>query len=63
MIYDRFGRPNLSKMPGAMFNSWIVLDSFTLRINPIMRELRPGGCVVIIIKNAKPEQQLKDILL
>ena len=57
---------NLSKVPGAMLNLWILLDTFTISIKAIRKGLKSGGSVVNIIKkclNAKPEPQLKDLIL
>merc|ERR1712223_810195 len=56
---------NLSKVPGAMLNLWILLDTFTISIKAIRKGLKSGGSVVNIIKKcltAKPEQQLKDFI-
>ena len=49
-----------------MFNFWILLDTFTLRIESIRKGLKPGGSVVNIIQkclNVRPEPQLKDLIL
>ena len=57
---------NLSKVPGAMLNLWIVLDTFTISIKAVRKGLKSGGSVVNIIKKcltAKPERQLKDLVL